>query len=133
MTHIEYQVNAPVTAEEAVCVYRTSGLRRPCEDTERIQFMLNHADLLVSARDNGRLVGIARALTDFRFYCFITDLAVDADYQKQGIGKGLLQTVQRELGEEVSLVLLSSERAMTYYPHIGFHKAENAWVLPRQR
>ncbi|WP_067929515.1 MULTISPECIES: GNAT family N-acetyltransferase [Alicyclobacillus] len=133
MADIAFEVNGPVTVEEAIRVYRTSGLRRPYQDTERIEFMLKHTDLLVTARDNGRLVGIARALTDFRFYCFLTDLAVDADYQKQGIGKGLLQTVQGELGEEVSLVLLSSPGAMTYYPHVGFHKADNAWVLPRQR
>lgn len=133
MSEIEYQVNPPIQAEEVARVFRNSGIRRPFDDIERIQCMIDNADLIIAARDAQKLVGIARCLTDFRYCCYLSDLAVDKAYQGSGIGKELIRTVQGNLSEEVSLILLSAPGAMSYYPHVGFNKAENAWIIPRQR
>lgn len=133
MSAIEYQVNHPVQAEEVADVFRDSGIRRPFDDIERIKSMIDNANLIVAARDGQKLVGIARCLTDFRYCCYLSDLAVDKAYQHSGIGKELIQRVQGNLSEEVSLILLSAPGAMSYYPHVGFNKADNAWIIPRQR
>ena len=95
--------------------------------------MLAGANLTVTAWDGERLVGIARALTDFAYCCYLSDLAVDGAYQKQGIGRKLVEMVQKEIGEEVMLLLLSVPDAMTYYPKIGFEKVENGWTIPRKK
>ena len=95
--------------------------------------MLHGANLTLTAWDGGRLVGIARSLTDFAYCCYLSDLAIDADYQKQGIGRELVRRVHEIIGPEVMLLLLSVPDAMPYYPHIGFTKVENGWVINRTR
>lgn len=94
--------------------------------------MLKNSDILWTAWESDRLVGLARALTDFSYACYVSDLAVDKNCQKQGIGKKLLECLQNQLGEEVALVLLAAPNAMDYYPKVGFESAPNAFLIPRK-
>ncbi len=130
---ISYRVNAPVTTEQVIDLFRSSGLRRPIDQPERIARMLQHANLTITAWEGDRLVGIARALTDFSFCCYLSDLAVEKTAQKSGIGKELIRRVREAIGEESMLLLLAAPEAMEYYPHIGFEKSERAWIINRQR
>jgi predicted N-acetyltransferase YhbS len=118
---------------EVIEVFQSSGIRRPVNDSERIARMLKHANLTICARDNGKLVGIARALTDFSFCCYLSDLAVRKEYQSKGIGKEFIRQIQEAIGEETMLLLISAPEADSYYPHIGFEKVNNAWQIPRKR
>ncbi len=127
-----YRFDFPVTAEMVAAVFRSSGIRRPVDDLVRVQKMLDHADLTIIVWDGERLVGIGRALTDFSYCCYISDMAVDRDYQHQGIGRAMISSIRDYLGSEVMLLLLSAPEAMEYYPHIGFEKADNAWIIHRQ-
>ncbi|MFD0714754.1 GNAT family N-acetyltransferase [Paenibacillus sp. GCM10027626] len=128
---IEFKINAPLHSEDVSEVFKSSGIKRPADDLDRIQKMIDNADVNVSAWDGEKLVGIARAITDFSFCCYLSDLAVRKEYQKSGIGTGLVQCLRKHLGEEVSLLLLSAPTAMEYYPRIGFEKIGNAFLIPR--
>lgn len=130
---IQYKINAKVNEWDVADLFLSAGLKRPSNDIDRISRMLANANLTVTAWDGERLVGIARALTDFAYCCYLSDLAVDAAYQKQGIGRKLVETVQDEISEEVMLLLLSAPDAMPYYPRIGFEKVENGWTIPRKK
>lgn len=117
-------------------VLERSGLaeRRPVADRTRLERMLAHGNLLVTAREagSGRLVGVARSLTDFAFCCYLSDLAVDRSMQKRGIGERLIVETQRLAGPQATLILLSAPAAMGFYQRIGLPQAENAFVVPRQ-
>jgi GNAT superfamily N-acetyltransferase len=52
--------------------------------------MLRHANLVVTAWDAGRLVGLSRTLTDFAYVGYLSDLAVALSHQRQGIGVELM-------------------------------------------
>lgn len=130
---INYTIEAKVSAAEVAAVFAASGIRRPVDDLDRIARMITNADIIACARDDGRLVGVARAITDFSYCCYLSDLAVDRAYQRQGIGKKLIDSVAEEIGEESMLLLLSAPEAQEYYPHIGFNKANNAWIVARKR
>ncbi|GLX70276.1 GNAT family N-acetyltransferase [Paenibacillus glycanilyticus] len=130
---IEYRIQTAVTAEQVANVFRSSGIRRPVDDLPRIQKMIDNADLILSAWDGEELVGIARAVTDFSYCCYLSDLAVSQTHQRMGIGKELVNRLQEHIGEEVALLLLSAPSAMDYYPQIGFAKAENAFLIKRAR
>lgn len=129
---ITYRENTPVTVEQVIELYRSAGLRRPIDDKPRLQTMLDNANLTLTAWDSDRLIGVARALTDFAYCCYLSDLAVHADYQRQGIGKELVYRMKARLGDRVMLLLLHAPAAAGYYPRIGFTKVENGWILPRK-
>lgn len=130
---IKYKVNERITVKQLATVFSTSGIRRPIEDLTRLERMLNEADILITAWDNEEVVGVARALTDYSYCCYLSDLAVDKRYQSNGIGKKLIELLQNELSEEVALLLLSSPTAMDYYPQIGFEKIDNGFIIKRKK
>ncbi len=130
---ITFLTNHPVDAAAVVDLFRSSGIRRPVDDPDRIQRMLNGANLTITAWDGDLLVGIGRALTDFSYCCYLSDLAVAGPYQHQGIGLKIVEQMRRLLGHEVMLLLLAAPEAMGYYPKIGFDKVENAWIIHRTR
>ncbi len=130
---IVYKYNKPVTADEVIQVFKKSGIRRPIDQKERIQKMIDNANLIITAWDGTKLVGIARALTDFSYCCYLSDLAVDQDYQKRGIGKTLIECIKEKISDEVALILLSAPEAMEYYPKIGFDPIDNGFIIRRKR
>jgi predicted N-acetyltransferase YhbS len=132
MTHnIEYKINAAITAEDFVSVLKASklGKRRPVEDMECMKGMVQNADLTITAWDKNKLIGIARSVTDFHYCCYLSDIAVDDEYQKTGIGKQLIRLTKKNLGAKCILILLSAPAATKYYPHIGFQKHPQSWIL----
>ena len=131
--NLTYQINTPITAEQFVALCLSSGLRRPIDDQPRIQRMLDHANLTLTAWDGETLVGFARSLTDYSFCCYMSDLAVRAEYQRHGIGQQLIRRTKEIIGDECMLLLLAAPDAMSYYPHIGFIKVENGWIIPREQ
>ena len=132
---IDYALEPRLTAEEFrdVLVASTLAERRPANDLARLARMLREADIIVAARHDGRLVGVSRALTDFSYSCYLSDLAVNAAYQRRGIGKRLIEETRANAGPETTLVLLSAPAAEGYYPKIGMKKHENCWILARSR
>ncbi len=127
---ILYQKEENLSIDEfkSVLLNSTLGERRPIEEPERLSEMLKHANLIITARDNGKLVGIARSLTDFVFCTYLSDLAVDEKYQKMCIGKELIRQTKL-VSTEAKLILLSAPMAVNYYPKIGMTKWEQCFVL----
>lgn len=97
----------------------------------RIARMFAGPNLVLSAWIGDKLVGISRSLTDYVYCCYLSDLAVDKEYQGLGIGRELVKRTQAVIGDEVSLILLSAPDAMNYYPKLGFDIASNAFVIRR--
>jgi ribosomal protein S18 acetylase RimI-like enzyme len=130
MNPVDYQTESSLTAGEFIdlLVRSTLAERRPVDDRERIETMLRNADLIVTARIEGRLVGVARAITDFVYCCYLSDLAVDETCQRQGIGKELMRRVAEAAGPQTKLILLAAPKAVDYYPKIGMVRHESCWV-----
>lgn len=127
---LEYQIENKISIDEfkSVLVKSTLGERRPVNDEETLSKMIEHGNLIVTARENGKLIGIARSLTDFNYCTYLSDLAVDEDYQKMGIGKELIR--QTKLASpKAKLILLSAPKAVNYYPRIGMTQWEQCYVL----
>lgn len=130
---ISYGFEEKIDGAEVADVFRRSGIHRPVDDVERIQRMVDNADIIVTARSNGQLVGVARAITDYSYCCYLSDLAVDTEYQRSGIGKELVRLIQEKLGDEVTLLLVAAPTAVEYYPRIGFEKLDKAFSIRRKR
>lgn len=129
----EYQLEPDLITDDFVDVLRRSTLaqRRPLNEPATIAAMLAHADLIVTARVGGRLVGVSRAITDFAYCTYLSDLAVDVECQRRGIGQELIRRTHQAAGVGTTLILLSAPQAASYYPHIGMTKHESCWITPR--
>jgi predicted N-acetyltransferase YhbS len=115
----------------AVLVASTLGERRPIDDDSRLAKMLSAADVIVTARVDGKIAGVSRALTDFSFATYLSDLAVDQNYQGLGIGRELIQRTHDAAGRQTMLVLVAAPGARTYYPHIGLEPHDSCWMIQR--
>lgn len=131
---IEFSKEPELSALEfqSILVASTLAERRPAQDLGRLAEMLRHADLILTARDAGRLVGISRAITDFSYCCYLSDLAVDVAYQRRGIGKRLIEETHRAAGERTTLILVAAPAAEGYYPKIGMKHLPACWAIPRK-
>lgn len=129
---VEYQAEPALSAAEFVGILERStlGERRPIGEPERIEQMLRHATLVVTARHQGHLVGVCRALSDRAYVTYVSDLAIDAAFQRRGIGRRLLEVTHALAGHQTRLVLLAAPAATEYYPHIGMTRHESCWTRP---
>ena len=130
VNNIEYKTNDKISVDEfiEVLVESTLGERRPIDDHPRIEKMLSHANLIITARDNGQLVGVARSITDFSYCTYLSDLAVSKNYQHYGIGKELIRKTKLA-SEPAKLILLSAPAAVDYYPKIGMTRHNHCYFI----
>jgi ribosomal protein S18 acetylase RimI-like enzyme len=131
--NVQYKTGLIPTTAEIIEVYDSSGLNRPTRDAHRIAGMYANSNLVVTAWDGDTLVGISRSLTDFHYCCYLSDLAIRKEYQKQGIGKELVRLTREAIGPRSMLLLLAAPSAMEYYPAIGMDKLDNAFMIKREQ
>ena len=132
---LTYQRETDLNAAEFtdLLVRSTLAERRPVADPDTIQGMLKNADLVMTARLDGLLVGVSRAITDYHFCTYLSDLAVDVAHQRQGIGRELIRLTHEEAGLKTTLILLAAPKARDYYPRVGMMKHESCWIIPSLR
>lgn len=131
MNEFRIEIEPQLAAAEFLSVLKRSTLaeRRPVADESTISGMLQHADVIATARTtDGLLVGVARSLTDFHYCTYLSDLAVDVAFQKQGIGKQLIAISHRQAGQHTNLILLAAPAAEGYYGKIGMERHSSCWM-----
>jgi len=134
MANIEYSLEPALGVAEFVAILQRSTLaeRRPVDDLSTIANMLANADVIVTAREShGLLVGVSRAITDFSYCTYLSDLAVDVAFQRRGIGRELIRRTHLAAGVKTSLILLAAPKAESYYPHIGMQPHHSCWRIER--
>lgn len=129
-----YRSNVKISADEFIELLKRSTLdaRRPVDDKDRIQRMLDHGNILITAWRQNQLVGISRALSDFAFCCYLSDLAVDEAFQRQGIGKKLIDETHKVAGHQTMLILLAAPAAARYYPKIGMEQFTDCFLIRKK-
>jgi N-acetylglutamate synthase-like GNAT family acetyltransferase len=130
---ITYKFDAIPTPEQVIELYNEAGLPRPTYDRTRIKAMFENSDLLVTAWNKDKLVGVSRTITDWVWCSYLADLAVNPAYQGSGVGKKLIELTREKIGEQSILLLLSVPTAMDYYPKVGFVRENRAFVIHRTK
>ena len=95
---------------------------------ERIPRLLKNASVSLTARNEAkRLVGVLLGLSDFAYWLFVTDLGVDRDYERQGIGRRLMKAALSLAGGErdIAVYLVANENAIPFYEKLGMKKSDD--------
>lgn len=128
--NIRYEINPKLTVDQFIDILHRStlGQRRPLDNRTDMQTMLDLGNYYITAYHDEKLVGLARAMTDFVYTTYLSDLAVDEAYQHQGIGKKLL-FMMKEAIPKAKLILLAAPAAETYYPKIGLERYNHCFII----
>ena len=120
-----------ITAEEYVEFLSRSdlGSQYPKERfKERIAVLVSSVSISLTARnEENLLVGVLFGVTDFAYWLFITDLGVDRNYERRGIGKMLMKKAHDMAGGEkdIAVYLVANEEAFGFYEKLGMKKADD--------
>lgn len=131
--YISYKSGIVPDVDHVIELFIKTQMPRPINDRDRTRKMLENADLIWTAWDGQKLVGVCRCITDWVWCCYLSDLAVDPAYKKNGIGKKLIQLTKDSIGEQVMILLLSVPAAMDYYPRAGFTKEDRGFIINRKK
>ena len=110
------------------------GGQYPAERFEaRIEKLVRSVPVSLTARDGDRLVGVCFGITDFAYWLFITDLGVDRDYVKRGIGKALMAAALEAAGgaDDIIVYTCANENALGFYEKLGMRAADDVMVYNR--
>lgn len=129
-----YSSDKKISVNQFIDLLKRSTLdeRRPVDSPDRIKKMLQHGNVLITAWHGDMLIGVSRALTDFSFCCYLSDLAVDQDYQHKGVGKKLIEETHSTAGPLTTLILLAAPAAKEYYPKIGMEQFPDCFIVRRK-
>lgn len=127
---ISYDLEPDLNVADFAALLQSSGLapRRPSE-MDQLEAMLRGAQLIVTARDNAQLIGVARSITDWAYCLYCSDLCVDAGYQGRGIGKALLARTASEAPGIKTCLLLSAPAAVSFYEAAGYARHSGAFIF----
>ena len=123
--------NERVTAGEYIDFLKRTdlGSQYPKERfEERITRLVETVTISLTARNgDGLLVGVLFGLTDFAYWLYVTDLGVDRDYERRGIGRTLMKTAHELAGGEkdIAVYLIANENAVPFYEKCGMKKADD--------
>ena len=128
-----YAQEATLSVDDYVGVIADTIMRdrRPLANTKRIAEMLAGANFIVTAREGGEILGLARCLTDNSWICYCAELAVREQAQGRGIGAGILKKCWDLLGPGVGFTLLSQPTAAGFYERVGMARCPDAFLLDR--
>ncbi len=130
---IVYAREQDLPVEDYVAVVGETSMRdrRPIRNVVRIAEMLAGANLIVTAREGGVILGLARCISDGAWIAYCAELAVRESAQGRGIGAGLIARTKELLGPRIGLTLISEADAVGFYERIGMERVDRAFFLTR--
>ena len=134
--NIDFIPNDKVTPEEMLSLAKSVDFG-PHRSIDRNQTALAGSVFVASARHNGTLIGLIRLVGDGAYILHIADLEVHPDFQRQDIGRRLLEMAidfarESKIGTADNLgefTLFANVGADTFYEKLGFILAPNGMVL----
>lgn len=96
---------------------------------ERIETLVSHAPVSLTARHGDKLVGVLFGITDFAYWLFVTDLGVDRAYEKRGIGTNLMKEALSAAGGErdINVYLCANHDAIPFYEKLGMKRSDDVY------
>ena len=121
MAGVKIEIEPTVDADELLALYGSVGWTAYTKDPESLLEAIRRSTLVVTARDDGELVGIARCLTDSVSVWYLQDIIVHPDHQRTGIGTALFRECLAPFSAVRTRVLLTDAEPYqsAFYESLG--------------
>lgn len=120
---MEFLAGSVPSRDELVALYDSVGWTAYTDDPERLERAVANSTYVVTVREKGDLVALARCVSDDESIAYLQDLLVRPDFQRQGVGWALLVRVLDRFTHVRQMVLLTDddEGQHRFYASFGFH------------
>ncbi|MCK4233881.1 GNAT family N-acetyltransferase [candidate division WOR-3 bacterium] len=116
---IEYKINDSVIPDELDCFFQNWKSPPSLKIKGKL---LEGSDLIITAKENGRLVGFITTISDGAMHAFITLVEVLEAYQGKGIGKNLMKLAISHFKGYYDIVLITDKDKGAFYKKFGFNE-----------
>lgn len=116
---------------DVLALYQAVGWNMYTRDPKKLERAIAQSLSVLGAHDGDRLVGLIRAVGDSETFLFIQDLLVLPSYQRQGIGRQLVNALVDQFPQVRQRVLLTDDQPQTraFYENIGFVQSSKVGVI----
>ena len=119
-----------IDEEEVVALYKANAWSS-AEKPLQLLAALRNSDALVTARVDGRLVGLGNAISDGHLVVYFPHLLVHPEFQRQGVGRAMMKVLMQKYAGFHQQMLTADGGAVEFYKSMGFERAgrtEPMWV-----
>jgi GNAT superfamily N-acetyltransferase len=123
-------LNDSVEQPEVIDLYRANGWSA-ADKPEQLLAGLRNSHTLVTARLDGRLVGLGNAISDGHLVVYYPHMLVHPDHQGEGIGRKMMEVMQMVYQDFHQQMLTADGDAIAFYQALGFERAgktEPMWI-----
>ena len=127
---IEIKTTRQIPRDQLLEIYKLHKWSS-AEKPELLYKALTNSDTLISAWANGKMVGIANAISDGYLVVYYPHMLVHPYYQGKGIGRMMMTAMQAKYGKYHQQILAADGKAIEFYKKCGFEKAgktESMWI-----
>ena len=127
---IEIKETKNIRQSDVIQIYKANKWSSAQKPDELFNGLLNSHSLL-TAWDDGKLVGIGNAISDGFLVVYYPHLIIHPDYHWKGIGKSILKKFQEKYGNFHQQILVADGGAIDFYEKCGFEKAgetKSMWI-----
>lgn len=126
----EISMQDTIEQEEVLALYRANKWSS-AEKPDQLLAALRNSHSVVTARINGRLVGIGNAISDGHLVVYFPHMLVHPNHQGQGVGKKMMRAMLGKYDGFHQQMLTADGKAIKFYESLGFSRAgktEPMWI-----
>ncbi len=124
---IDYRVIKQADLDELVALYKGAGWWEETDDFSFLDKLVKNTFCFIGAFNNGKMVGMGRAISDGVSDAYIQDVTVLPEYRNKGIGGAIIKELVNYLKEnKLSWIgLVGEPGTQSFYERLGFKVMKN--------
>jgi GNAT superfamily N-acetyltransferase len=127
---LHVQLDGVINENEVMDLYQANKWSS-AEKPAQLMAALRNSHALVTARMDGRLVGLGNAISDGHLVVYYPHMLVHPDFQGKGIGKAMMRILQEKYAGFHQQILVADGQAVGFYKSLGFEQAgktQSMWI-----